>query len=235
MKILGLDLTERGEQAYQEIKDSLTKPVIINKLDPKMVLDTNGRMSEEENHFRIELNVKMDREAFDSVLIHELLHCKQLQEGSPSITAAYENDTLSVLASAINGMVNDIDVENRMEAYGLHSEKIDWNRYQDFKELLSYIDDEPELNEPGIILGACMLILIKYTSHFKEHYDDLIHHIKEKGYLEFLELAEKFDEILKTHGYSSPREQLRSLRRIAIATGLRDEFLLVVDRIAQEI
>lgn len=235
MKLLGLDLTERGEQAYNEIKGSLIKPVIIQKLDPNKVLDTNGRMSEEEDHFRIELNVKMDREAFDSVLIHELLHCRQLQEGSPSITTAYEDDTLSVLASAINGMVNDIDVENRMETYGLHSEKIDWNRYQDFKELLYYLDDEPEMNEPGIILAACMLVLLKYTSHFKEHYEELIEMIREKGYLEFLELAEKFDEILKTHGYSSPREQLRSLRRIAIATGLRDEFLLVVDRTAQEI
>lgn len=204
----------------------------ILKIDNSNTKD-NGYCLKNNDHYLIYINDKLESNQFETVLIHELLHCKQIQEGYPGlIPAIYGDYQAKYVASMINSVLADIDVEKQLTDMGLHSDYIDYERFKDAKEYAN--ENYEDIQQFFSIMSALYLILCKFTARDVAYYEEIyiVFNNKDKG---ITDLSNKISEIIEKYGYKTPSEYLRSLRRIAIVTGWRDRFKIKYNGIEQKV
>jgi hypothetical protein len=226
-------LSESAEKICNEIINNLSKPVQFNKISKNHIEDDNGYLYEDESQYYIRLNSKLKQDTFESVAIHELLHCLQREGGGPGMTAREGDEAAGSIASLINSVIYDIDVERRLFELNMHSNEIDNNRFNDCLEALEFYNFD-KLRELYIVSSAMFLILIKRTTANHNHFENL--YSMYKGIDDrIVDLADQIDNILEKYGFSTPQEQCRSMRRIAIASGWRNRLAINFNGTIQEI
>jgi hypothetical protein len=194
----------------------------------------NGYALKNNTHYLVYINPKLRDDIFESVLIHELLHCKQIQAGIPGlIPARYGDDIAKFISSEINSVVADIDVEEQLLLLGLHSDYIDNKRYTESLESLNEYNNK-KLIEVYSVMSALNLVLIKKTSNNLSHYEEVYKalSIQDK---DITIMAEGINNIIDKYGYKTPRDQIKSIRRIAILIGWRERLKIVYNGFEQDV
>ncbi len=233
MRILNHELSEKTQKIYNEIINDLDLPVEIRQIEGDDT-ESNGYCQMNDNHYLVYVDGQLEDDVFESVLIHELLHCKQIQEGCPGlIPAKYGDYPARFIASTINSVVADIDVEAQLSELGLHSDYIDHFRYLDAIAAINEYNN-PYLSEVYLPLCALNLVLIKKTSRDPSYYDELYILFENQDDM-VIQTAEEIINIIDKYGYKTAREQLRSIRRIAICLGWRARLRIVYNGIEQAV
>lgn len=233
MRILNHEISSQAIEIYNQIIDRLKLPVKIGKVG-KDHSESNGYCLKNDDQYLVYVDAKLRDDVFESVLIHELLHCIQIEKGSPGLIAANYGDYVSkTIASMITSLVADIDVEDKLSSFGMHSDYIDHVRYIDAIEVLKEYSNKNYV-EIYPVTSALNLVLIERTSNSSSYYEELYNKLRNQDE-NIIEIAEGVSNIIGKYGYKTPREQLRSIRRIAIFIGWRAKFRIVYNGVTQEV
>ncbi len=224
MDVLGRSLSDAAQTYYSKITAELKYPVQIESLNREAHPGTEGYSQFNDNLHKIYLDQSLSNEVFETTLLKELLHCKHQEVSAPWVRPAVEDQRLLFYATNINSLVADIYIEKQLSEIGMHSEEKDLSR---LNELVLMRDDEylPHMRDTYVHLCATLFTMIFFTCADRERYEEVVQLFEDDQ--EVIKLTETLIDIIKTHGYSTPREQMRSIRRIAVCFGLKGKLLLV--------
>lgn len=234
MFILNHELSIKAEKISNEIMKDLHKPIQFKNIDKGHISDSNGYVLDDAEYFYVHIKKELKQDVFESILIHELLHCVQKDAGSPGLMAKKYGDSAALgIASLINAALLDIDVEDQLFRLKMHSDEVDNNRYNDSIESIDFYNNT-EIRDYYMISAALFLVLIDKTSANPDHYLNLVNLYKSIDY-KIIELFKQIYNIIDQYGVKTPQQQCRSMRRVAIASGWRDRLTMRYNGFDQDI
>lgn len=227
-------LSEKTQKIYSDIVSNLTNPIKFGHKSSIANSAYGYTLGNEKKHI-INISKNLDDEIFEITLIHELLHCLQREKGIPGLIPAVKGDFIALqIASIINSLVSDLDVEEELRKLGISSHVIDEERFKDAKQAYEEFELYNVPSDVKTIVSAINLTLIRNTDKNNNYYNELRNLFLEKS-PEIIKMSEEINEVIENHGYKTPREMLRSMRRIAILTGMREKFKIVYNGVEQEV
>ena len=222
MKVLNKTVSERFASFYEEI--------VAQTGEPKFCLtQTPGRGS---CHFeqgipKISLRMDLNRSNFEHLAAHELIHALQYKEGWPRLVSGYsQNHPISELGIALQAMVLDLDVEDRLKPWSFDSTWIADAQYRNLKKAI--LDEDIPLT--GTYRWRKAVIMYAYASltqaakrwdRLKRLFHQRAPNIERKG--------EDLVTILNKNGWSSPDEALTSFIAVRQSIGLDSNKIGIID------
>gem|GEM_PF-940492 len=229
-QILSKTLTDRTEAIYNSITEKLMYPVKIEKMDVTneeelshpVAMDTGNKI------FIIKIDDELSQDLFENALVRDLIYCQQMNDNAPVLTAKSDNDLDAYqTAMMISSVIMDIDMEKKINSYGMHIDDIDTMRLSDlFAFLKSGMSD---YNRPlyRTMVGLQITLLLMTTSKPKNVED-----IVQTFYLsdpEAMEQIDKFVAIIERYGVDDNRSMMRCMRKLAVAAGMKGRMRLEYD------
>ena len=229
-QILSKTLTDRTEAIYNSITEKLMYPVKIEKMDVTneeelshpVAMDTGNKI------FIIKIDDELSQDLFENALVRDLIYCQQMNDNAPVLTAKSDNDLDAYqTAMMISSVIMDIDMEKKINSYGMHIDDIDTMRLSDlFAFLKSGMSD---YNRPlyRTMVGLQITLLLMTTSKPKNVED-----IVQTFYLsdpEAMELIDKCVAIIERYGVDDNRSMMRCMRKLAVAAGMKGRMRLEYD------
>lgn len=230
MDVLGKKLSEKTEAAYRDITQGFKYPIKFLKMDPANSEDVARpvAMDTGKKEFIIKLDPGLSKKLFENALIRDVIYCQQMNEDAPQLLPLKRNDQdAEKIAMMISSVVMDIDVENKLKKYDMHLDDIDTMRMADLYEFLK--SGQAQLNPKFYhVFTGLQIALLYFTTSNKENVDQII----ETFYLSDPEATDEIDkyvDILKNYGVDDNRAMMRSMRRLAVACGMKDRTQIIYE------
>lgn len=134
MYVLDRVISNKVELIMKTIMERLPKPIIF--MDLKNQKGCFGKCGQDSNSFFVWLNVSLPDDAFETNLIHELIHLTQMLKNIPD--ARPINDSAEgerEFAQILNSLILDIEVEEKLKSYGLDSSYFSNERLKQMKQI----------------------------------------------------------------------------------------------------
>ncbi|MBR0411859.1 MAG: hypothetical protein IJI25_12845 [Eubacterium sp.] len=222
MEILGKTLSEKTEAVYKRFEKELIYPVTFLKQDPGNDEDVSRpvAMDTGKKQFIIKIDNDLEDSLFENALIRDMIYCQQMSSQAPVLTAVSDKDIDAYqVAMMISSVIMDIDVENKLQEYGMHLDDIDTMRLADlFSFLKSGMSD---FNRPLYhIFTGLQITLLMFTSSNKKNIEDIVNTF----YLsdpEGMDIIDKFISIIERYGVADNRSMMRCMRKIGLACNMK--------------
>ena len=222
MEILGITLTEKTENIYQEIVKDIIYPVNILKLDPDNLEDCSHpvAMDTGKKEFIVKVDNTLEQNLFENALIRDIIYCQQMSRQAPVLTPVSEHDKDAYqVAMMISSVIMDIDVENKLRKYDMHIDDIDTMRLSDlFAFLKAGMSD---YNRPLYhALTGLQITLLYFTTSKRDNITQII----ETFYMsdpQAMDLIDKFVDIIDKYGVDDNRSMMRCMRRLVAACNMK--------------
>lgn len=223
MVILDKTLSEKIAGVYKEIEGKLHHPVIISKLDTENQEEVakpcyyDGRKEE----YSIKLDTELEDNLFENALIRNMIYCLQMDEGAPLLEPDPRDHVAVNVAAMINAVILDINLEMRLKDYGIVLDEIDNMRLGDLFMFLR--GDMYEVNRDLYNkMASLQTILLYYTAEKRENVEQIMEtfELSDPALYEYID---KCIEIIDKYGCDTVRGQMRCMRKIALAMGMKDK------------
>jgi hypothetical protein len=224
MELLGKTLSEKTEQIYTEILGKLTDKVTIMPMDIGNPMDVNRPCyhNVKDQEYVIKLDKDMEDALFENALLRNMIYCLQMEEGSPILEPNPQDQLAVTAASMINSTVLDLNLEKRLEDYGVEKPAdLDMMRLEDFFMFLR--TDMAQRNRTLYDIVACLqMILLYFTVDNEENINQVLLTF-EMSDLALFDLIHKGIDIVEKYGFDTTRGQMRCMRKLALMFGMKDK------------
>lgn len=234
MKISNHQISANGEQVISLIYANLSKDVNISTVT-KEHKGSNGYMSQDENSYQVFINFNLEDNEFEYVLINQLLHCAQIDKGIPILIPVNQADHgAKLMAPMLNSLISDIDAEEQQKNLGFKSEVLEKEKVSLALSNYEKYGNDEHYKELYTAIGAFDLVFLKKNTSDAESFLKLYAIHKQNNPI-ITEVADTILEILEKYGYTTPQEQVASMRRIVIKIGWRSRFKIYYNGSLQDI
>ncbi len=236
MEILGKQINDRTEAIVNDITSKLVYPVEYRKMNVNSQEDLEHpvAMDNGQKKFLICIDNDLSDELFENALIRDLIYCQQMNDNVPILQAKSEQDLdARQVAMMISSVIMDIDMENKLKAYGMHLDDVDTMRLADLFDFLKA--GMSEYNRPLYHnLTGLQVTLLLMTSSKPKNVEDIIQtfHLSDP---EAMELIDKYVDIIDRYGVNDKRSMMRCMRKMAVASGMKGRMLLEYDGRVSEV
>ena len=227
MEILGKVLSDQTEAIYKSITEKLIYPVKILKQDPESEEDCSRpvAMDTGNKEFIVKVDSGLEDYLFENALIRDIIYCQQMNNHAPVLSAKNPKDIEAYqVAMMISSVIMDIDVENRLKSYGMHIDDIDTMRLSDLYAFLKSGMSDVNRDLYHVFAGL-QITLLYFTTSKRKNVEEII----ETFYLSdqsAMEGIDKYVDIIDRYGVKDNRSMMRCMRKLAIASGMRDRLML---------
>lgn len=230
MELLGKTLSEKTEQIYTEILGKLTDKVSILPMDLGNPMDVNRPCYHDvrAKEYVIKLDKDMEDSLFENALLRNMIYCLQMEEGAPILEPNPQDQLAMTAASMINSTVLDLNLEKRLEDYGVEKPAdLDMMRLEDFFMFLR--TDMAQRNRTLYDIVACLqMILLYFTVDNEENINQVLLTF-EMSDLALFDLIHKGIDIVEKYGFDTTRGQMRCMRKLALMLGMKDKIKIFYD------
>ena len=222
MKILNKRVSQRFASFYAKIVAQIGEPMLCLTQTPG-----RGECRFVDETCVVSLRTDLSKSGFEAHIAHELTHALQRKEGWPRVVSRYpDNSPVVEIGIMLVSIVLDLNVEDRLNAWGFDSRWIIDEQYRNLKEAV--------LNEnipPTGTLEWCKSVMMsayasltqpaKRWNRLKKLFLRRAPHIESKG--------EELASILRENGWSNPEQALTSLIAIRKSIGLSSNQIGIID------
>jgi hypothetical protein len=151
-----------------------------------------------------------------------------MEEGSPILEPNPQDQLAMTAASMINSTVLDLNLEKRLEDYGVEKPAdLDMMRLEDFFMFLR--TDMAQRNRTLYDIVACLqMILLYFTVDNEENINQVLLTF-EMSDLALFDLIHKGIDIVEKYGFDTTRGQMRCMRKLALMLGMKDKIKIFYD------
>ena len=223
MVILDKTLSEKIQGVYEEIEGKLHHPVVISKMDTSNQEEMtrpcyyDGRTEE----YIIKLDTELEDNLFENALIRNMIYCLQMDEGSPILEPNPKDNEAVNVASMINAVILDINLEMRLKAYEIVLDEIDNMRMGDLFMFLRgdlCVTNRELYNK----MASLQVVLLYYTAEKKENVKQIMESFEISDEVLY-EYIVKCIDIIDKYGCDTVRGQMRCMRKIALLMDMKDK------------
>ncbi len=227
MELLGKTLSEKTKKVYEQIKEALSYPVEIMKLDPDNQEDMMKPCLFEPTKKRYEIKIdnELSDELFENALVRNMIYCDQMDKGAPMLFPVSNEDYEQMnVASMIHAVVLDIDLENRLKQCDMYREDVNTMRMTDLFMFLKG-DAANQMRSLYTVLAALQVTLLHFTATNQDSINQIMESFQytDEPLYTFMQ---KCIDIIEKYGCDTARGQMRCMRKIALAADMKGKLKL---------
>lgn len=211
MIILNRTISNKTEQIVNNILSLLNKPIIYNNLG--IIKDCFGQCCQNDTNYFVWLDDTLPEEAFETNLVHELIHLTQMKKMLPDAVSITEKAEGEIeFAKIINSTILDLEVEEKIKEYGLKSIYFSIARLKQMKSARNAGFVNFANNDFLQKFSAIRLALYAYVAP-KEIADQMFSCFLKK-YPRICSVAKKIQQIIDGKSYENTVEMFETMKAI---------------------
>lgn len=200
MNVLNVKLSPQSENIIKNIISKSDRPIEFEEIDP--TIGAFGGMLKNKDKFVISSKKDLPLKAFETNIIHELIHTTQIVRKYPEVSNKGTN-SYDYFSTQFQSTILDLEVNDFLLANNYDFSFFNKGRHKSLKYIASrnFEDINTPIMESEFTSMLCFMILV----HAKRDSDFILSLVKPK-FPHLIETAIKMSELIKSIGYDTPEK-----------------------------